>query len=1756
MNVHSDNFVNILKNLRQRQVRRPRRKLNTSVRFERLEERLVLSTLDLTAGVLSYAAASGSANDVTYRFDSATNNDVLSDSGDTIVLTANAIAAGITVDAGHHTATIPDGPVGSIIMNTGNGDDTFHILSMIEPLSIGPTNNSGGTQTVYLGNATHGTQDISNNVFISNSLGTTTLNVDDSTNTVSARNVTISGTAISGMLSAGSINVTSGAVSNLGFHGGTASNGFTFTGTLAPSTTLNPGSGSTTTTVKQLSASTTLSITASIDAITIGNSGSTAGVTGRVDVTNTGTSTLTIDDSADSSARAVSMDSTATTGFNDTENYTYNALSSLTVKGGSGGNTITVFGTVPGVSNVLNPGTAANTIYVVGTNANSSLAINRGPGADTIVIGNDATGTLGLTSGILGTSMAISQASGFKASVVIDDSNDTTGQTAILSSATVTGLLGNPTGTVSYSPGEVISLQVKGGNGKNSFEVNNTGSGISPTSITSGPNDDSFIFEDGATLGGGTIDGGDGIDTLDYSAYTSAVVVDLSGSPQIATGTGGTSNIENVSAGSGTNTLTAPLGVASTLMGGPGNDTFIIPAGAGDVTVDGNGGTDNLHIAAAPTGDTFNQVVIGGTTQTTIVDGSTHTVTSTGINTIELNGGAGDTFATIDFSGGNPIPAGGETFTGGGGTNNSLNLVNDLPGGAPSFNQETYNATGPGTGGINLDGSQIQFSGLTPVLDTVSATNYVFNAPSSLNSISLTPTTANGFAATLIASTDRLPSFESVAFANKQNVTINSVSGSGASVTLNDGGTTDGLSTLNINTGDGEDFINLLLTPAGVLLIVNSAGGTDTFNVNAAGLGSTTTLLGSTATNILTYDAGGATTAQVGSTLKSGTDPNLIYDNMTTIHVINLADLPLTNTPATIAVQEGTLFNGVVGSFAVSNPSPILNQVNAVEVAGDFVASIDWGDGTSFAGIVVANGTGGFDVLGSHVYASKSTPTITVSATHHASSSTSTLNGITTSCQTDGGATSTITSPATVSDAPLSSSGVDILGVEGTAIPAGTLVARFADANPAGDVADFTATIDWGDGTASPGTITAAGGLVSGFLVTSIAPHTYAEEGTYAVQVTITDVGMSRTTADSLATIRDAALTATGTAVAAVEGTLFTGQVATFTDANPAGTISDFAVAVNWGDWIITPGTVTQPGGVGTAFVVTSAHTYKFGSYPITVSIKDSGGSTATATSTATVNGAALTPGTAAVLAGTEGQPLSTVVGSFTSGNPLAKAEDYTASITWGDGTTLSTATVAQAPNGTFYVSASHTYAEETGETLNAIVVTVKSSAGIVATLNATATIADAPLSATGQPMAAVEGTASPLTVANFVDADPNGTPSDYTVLINWGDGTTSTGAAVTVASSGGSTNGSNFSVTANHTYADEGTYIVTTTIADEGVSTATATSITAVSVSDPGPTPTPTAPVLSWGQLSPQSTTGLVPGVTMVATPTFVGGATPGDVVEVFETPGGSSAAPVLIATGVANSAGAWAATVAGSPMADGSYQITATASNSGGASASKSLGTVVIDTVSPVITNVVFNRQRGEMDVYFQDGLSGINLTDLSNGANYQISANPLNNSIAVRKTIIPTSVTVIPAATATGVDEVIVTFNHGKPLRVGHYTFQVTGAGIHDVSGNMLSGQFYGSYPTGGTDPGSNYVAQITAYPRRTLGAFPIKSGYAKPKSIPAIRSQAQVEVTARSRSLHVVLSGTGHAVHWPYQGQAILVDQAIASLAGIKPKRRGR
>jgi hypothetical protein len=100
----------------------------------------------------------------------------------------------------------------------------------------------------------------------------------------------------------------------------------------------------------------------------------------------------------------------------------------------------------------------------------------------------------------------------------------------------------------------------------------------------------------------------------------------------------------------------------------------------------------------------------------------------------------------------------------------------------------------------------------------------------------------------------------------------------------------------------------------------------------------------------------------------------------------------------------------------------------------------------------------------------------------------------------------------TIDDASLSAvTGTTIMATEGLSFT--TTVATFTDGNSAAPVTDFTATIMWGDGQTSPGTIRTNGN--GNFAVN--ATHTYTTPGRFAVSVAITDEGGTQATASSTA---------------------------------------------------------------------------------------------------------------------------------------------------------------------------------------------------------------------------------------------------------------------------------------------------------------------------------------------------------------------------------------------------------------------------------------------------------------------------------------------------------------------------------------------------------------------------------------------------------------------------------------------------------------
>jgi hypothetical protein len=486
----------------------------------------------------------------------------------------------------------------------------------------------------------------------------------------------------------------------------------------------------------------------------------------------------------------------------------------------------------------------------------------------------------------------------------------------------------------------------------------------------------------------------------------------------------------------------------------------------------------------------------------------------------------------------------------------------------------------------------------------------------------------------------------------------------------------------------------------------------------------------------------------------------------------------------------GVPFQGVVASFTSSD---------LTATASGFMATINYGDGTPNAtGTVVASPTG-FVVIGTHTFiAANPAEPVTVTITDTIGHSQATANSLADVVAAGGALT------------PFGASAGFVAGTLSSQV-----VATFTDTDHSAFPGQFTATITWGDGTATSAGVVSVDG--NGFSVTGT--HNYSGAGTVPIFVSIHDAVSGETiTADSTAVVSPAqySLTATGVALSMTTGELFQGTIASFTTDAPSSTTADFTAAINYGDGTLpTFGTVVQAQG---GFIVVGAHTYTIANetVPITVTITDSRGfGSATASSVANVASPPATvlnpfPQSAQFIAGTL---YSVTVAGFTDSNPQTVPAQFTATINWGDGTASSTGTIA-ASGGGYSVTGSHTY--NVANTYP-VTVTIKDAlTGITVIANSTAVVAPVPITIQPRNFSVTGGTAFSGTIATFTDGDPRTNPGFYTASINWGDGTPNTTGTIT---------GSNpFTVTASHTFkAFQNTDLVTITITDQNGRTATA---------------------------------------------------------------------------------------------------------------------------------------------------------------------------------------------------------------------------------------------------------------------------------------------------------------------------------------------
>jgi hypothetical protein len=305
--------------------------------------------------------------------------------------------------------------------------------------------------------------------------------------------------------------------------------------------------------------------------------------------------------------------------FNVGNTTLFNSLT--TIDGGNGGDTFNVTTTQGPLT--INTGSASNRVNVQGTSIQSvaglagTLSVFGHGGSDTVTVGSLAPALGGTQANVHGP-VNVSNITN-STTLIVDDSGDTTPRTVTIgpNSVQFSGI-GAPLnffagvksvevlgGTSDHfqatAAAPTIPVTLVGGPGtntlvsgafNNTWHITGTNAGTLQSTITfhniqnlSGTalpfESDTFFFANGAGITGAVVGGGNFHTTLDYSAYTTPVTVDLK--THVATGVGGgVSFVQNVNGGQGNNILV-------------GNGNNILRGGSGrDILISG-GGTSTLQ---------------------------------------------------------------------------------------------------------------------------------------------------------------------------------------------------------------------------------------------------------------------------------------------------------------------------------------------------------------------------------------------------------------------------------------------------------------------------------------------------------------------------------------------------------------------------------------------------------------------------------------------------------------------------------------------------------------------------------------------------------------------------------------------------------------------------------------------------------------------------------------------------------------------------------------------------------------------------------------------------------------------------------------------------------------------------------------------------------------------------------------------------------------------------------------------------------
>jgi hypothetical protein len=521
--------------------------------------------------------------------------------------------------------------------------------------------------------------------------------------TDTAERITVTGPGAAKCTGSGTTSVTyTGTMNSITFNRSGGQDTITVQQTDVPTLNLGNGSGTVSVNVEATTGSLGISYPGQASNtflnVSIGNAGSLQGIQGLVTLTNTsGGATnvvLTVNDSADPAVRTASISGTQITGLASSPIvYTNAGLSGLTVKGGSAADTFTVPSTFafPHPEDLI-CGSGANHVNILATESNFEVVAGTG---STVTIGSNGP-TLGGTLGtIRNGTVTVANASGTSfASLVLDDSGDTTGQTfnigantmgitgklnivTLVSSETlhtgrgnniinVTGIaatnhlnldLGTGNNTVNgfahntaAFPTEVLHGPLNINSGGAAYALNYSDSGgtvgqtytLTSTTLTR-TNEAAISYSQGATV---NITTGKGNDTVSVSSVQTHPVILTGGGGNDTLKTNNGAHVFNLTGHNAGNFSGITFSGFQNLVGGTGRDAFRFTNNNAvlDGTINGGGGGDFLDYS----GYTIPVTVNLSTGSATGVDGGR----AFGISNIQnVIGGASNNTLTGDARG-------------------------------------------------------------------------------------------------------------------------------------------------------------------------------------------------------------------------------------------------------------------------------------------------------------------------------------------------------------------------------------------------------------------------------------------------------------------------------------------------------------------------------------------------------------------------------------------------------------------------------------------------------------------------------------------------------------------------------------------------------------------------------------------------------------------------------------------------------------------------------------------------------------------------------------------------------------------------------------------------------------------------------------------------------------------------------------------------------------------------------------------------